>query len=191
MKAFTLVEMMVVVIIILILTGATALMLANGSDSAQVRRDGTACVAFLRNMWDVSKAHSEPIVLIPNFEEGTLSYIEPKSGVQAKAHFFSKAKVLGILVNDRLIHSQSEDVAPVEETEDEQVDSVANGIYLSEGRGLSRVGIVLGVPKEESFKLMTLSRLNLITGRSEIIDLEPEQWFEMLDEAEAQSEAPL
>lgn len=185
-RAFTLVEIMVVVVIILVMTGATALMLANSSDGVRLRRDTTSAVAFLRNMWDLSKASSEPIVLIPDFETGALSYIEPKSGIQEKAHFSSKARVVGILVNDRLFHKDTEQPEPPPESEEgEGDDRLFSGIYLSEGRGLTRVGIIMAVMDDDEYELMNMATLNLINGRSQLLDLDPDAFFEMIDASDS------
>ncbi len=193
-EGFTLVEMMVVVVIILVLTGATALMFANSSDSVRLRRDSTSCVAFLRNMWDSSKASGEPIVLIPDFESGQLSYLEPRSGITEKANFVSKARVLAIVVNDRLIHANSEQ-PDIPADQDDIEDPILSGVYLSEGRGLSRVGVVLGIPVskelEDGYKWITLARINLITGRSELLDLEPEEFDDMMNAADELAEERL
>lgn len=179
---FTLIEMMVVVVIMMVMMGTVTLFLANSRQSVRMRKDSSMVLAYLRNLWDYSKASGEPIVLSPDFENGGLTYYDPRSGTTKAADFSSKARVLAILINDRLLTATSEEFSgPVDGGRDEDAPTYEpSGIYLSEGRGLTKVGIVIGVLEQDEPSMITLATLNLITGHGRIVDLEPGDYDDMI-----------
>ena len=182
-RAFTLLEMMAVVMIMLILLGVAGLTFANARPSVKVKKDAAQMVAFLRNMWDHTKATGAPLVLSPNYETGELSYTDPRIAKTSRAKFSSDAKIIGIKLNDRLYTAASYDLVPEEEsgTMDE---SGRFALYVSEGRGLTQVGVLFGIPREEHYDYLTFCSLNLITGRGTILSLNEDDLQELLHAAE-------
>jgi len=170
-----LLEMMAVVVIIAIMLGSLLVALGNSRPSVKVKKDSAQMVAFLRNMWDQSKASGSPLVLLPNYEDGSLSYRDPRLGREKKAEFTSKGKILAIVVNDRVYNADSRfetgELDPAE----------ANAVYISEGRGLTRIGVVFGVPKDDvSYDFLVLASLNLINGRGAVVDLDETEYQDLL-----------
>lgn len=189
-RAFTLLEMVAVVTVIMVLMGVLGLTFANARPTVRVKRDASQMVAFLRNMWDHTKTTGTPLVLTPDFESGGMSYMDPRLGKHTKARFSSKAKVIGVKINDRLYSIASRDL--VEEEEAELEDPFNNAIYLSEGRGLTRIAVLFGIPnKEEGYDHLTLCSLNLITGKGHITRLTQDEVaaiFEAAEEARYEAE---
>ena len=168
MRAFTLMELIAVVIIVLVMMGTTALTLYNSSQSVRLRKDASQTIAFMRNMWDRSRTSGSALILWPDFASGELSYTEPRTGKREKASFSSKAKVVAVKINDR-VHSASSGYEPVEEEGEFYQEEM---LYLSEGRGLTQLAVVFGVPKDEAFpeagfKHLAMASINLITGRGQ------------------------
>ena len=62
-KAFTLLELIAVVVIIMVLMAGIAVNFANSRPGVQVKTDASNMIAFLRNMWDYTKASGTPLVL--------------------------------------------------------------------------------------------------------------------------------
>lgn len=182
-RGFTLLEMMAVVVIISIMTGVLLVALGNSRPSVQVKKDASQMVAFLRNMWDQSKASGSPLVLLPNYEDGGMRYRDPRLGREKKATFSSKAKVLAVVINDRVYNGDSR----FESSDIDQAE--ANAVFISEGRGLTRIGVVLGVAKDEtSYDFLVLASLNLINGRGDIVDLDEADYQDLL--TRVSTEAP-
>lgn len=173
--AFTMLEMMAVVMIIMVLTASVTLVLFNSSDSVKVRKDAAQMVAFMRNMWDRTRTTGSPLILSPDFEGGDLYYTEPRSGHTRKASLSSEAQVVAIVLNDRVYSAGSG--FSMEESYDENGDPVVdNGIYISEGRGLTRIGVAFAVVLEDGgYELAKYSALNLINGKGEVFDLTEEE----------------
>lgn len=187
-RGFTLLEMMVVVILIAIMTGAVAVGFLGNRSSMKVKRDAASMVSFMRNMWDRTKTTGTPLILAPDFENGSLAYIDPRDGVAEVAKFTSDAYVLAIKLNDRLYSEASVD-QPIGDGlyADEFFDT---SIYLGEGRGLSLVAVIFGVPRDEEnlaegFDDLTMCELNLITGKGKITELEEADLHDIFDEAAA------
>lgn len=184
LKGFTLIEMMAVTLLIMILAGVVGLSFMNSRDGVKFRKDGAQCLTFLRLMWDFSKTSNAPLVLQSEREGGLLAFVDPRTGTREHVRLESTARVLGALLNDRF-HSL------VQVTEGEE-DSEGGGssAYLSEGRGLTTLALLLGLPAEEEgvFKAGILVRLNLITGKGKIEDLDPQQLQTLLDEEQASQE---
>ncbi len=191
-RAFTLIEMMVVVILILILLAVASLTFFNSTDGVRIKRDAGQTIAFLRNMWDYTKTSASALILEPDFENGTLSYVDPRDGKRGKAEFDSDAKVLAIKLNDRLYNLYSsfapnDDAGEEEFYDEDEYDSGSNVLYLSEGRGLSRITVIFGIPEEEdddtvTYTYLTACSLNLITGKGTILELEPEQLSQLMED---------
>lgn len=174
-KAFTLLEMMVVVVIMVVMMGAVAVALGNSRPSVKVKRDAGTMVSFLRNMWDQSKATGTPLVFLPNFEDGSLRYRDPRLGQEKKATFTSDAKILAIVVNDRVLNGDSRIV------DDYEDPANANAVYISESRGLTRIGVVFGILQDDdSYDFLTFASINLINGRGQILPLEEEEYQDLL-----------
>ena len=185
---FSLLEMMAVVVIILTLTGVTVLTFANARPAVKVKKDASQMIAFLRNMWDLSKAGGSSLILTPDFETGKLSYTDPRSGVTVSARFSSKARVLGIKLNDRMYSSRTRDLEDDLEAEpvpEEGGDPFRDSLYISEGRGLTRIEVVFGIPKgedpQEGYELLTLASFNLITGKGQVKWLDEEELASLLE----------
>jgi type II secretory pathway pseudopilin PulG len=188
--AFSLLEMMVVITLILLLTAVTSLSFANARQSVKLRKDVNQCLAFLRNMWDYSKASGTPLILIPDYGESTIKYIDPRSQVTQTGRFSSKAHVLAVVLNDRAYNQATTDFVTDEDEADEGTPDESNAIFISEGRGLTSVAVVLGLPTEdESYELVTMARLNLITGKGEITELGEEQWLGLMEPQEEEQDA--
>ncbi len=186
-RGFTLLEMIAVIMLILLLTAATAITLANSRSSVKVKKDASAMIAFLRNMWDQTRVSGSSLVLEPDFEKGGLTYIDPRSGQRKEAELDSGAHILGIKLNDRLYNAYSHlGRIPTNAEEEVDYDPEADVIYVSEGRGLVRVGIVMGVPvdKEDAsagFEHMVVCMLNLVNGKGKIEWLEEDQVRDIMD----------
>ncbi len=187
-RAFTLLEMVAVVVVILMLMGLLGLTFANARPTVRVKRDASQTVAFLRNMWDHTKTTGTPLVLTPDFETGEMSYMDPRLGKHTKAKFSSKARVLGVKINDRL-HSIASQNPEYYEDEEPSEDPFRNAVYLSEGRGLTLIAVLFGVPnKEEGYDHLTLCSLNLITGKGRIEHLTEEEVAAIFEAAEEASD---
>ena len=199
-RAFTLIELMMVVVIIMVMMGLTALTFSASRPAVKVKRDASRMVAFMRNMWDHTRTTSAPLILIPDFETGALSYEDPRTGKTAAANFASKAHIIGIKINDRLYSAASMPPPPEEQDGDEAViedemydDGGYDGsIFLSEGRGLTSLAVIFGVPKDkkdktEGYEHLTMCTLNLITGKGEIRLLDEEELNSLLAEAEEEA----
>lgn len=182
-RAFTLFELMAVVVLILIMLGMTVLTFANSRPSIKVRRDASQMVAFLRNMWDLSKATGTDLVLEPDFESGKLAYLNPRGGQRYEAKLAAESRVIGIKLNDRLYSRAS-----LERDIDGET-GLAEGIHVGEGRGLAYISVLFGIPDEDSsdlstYKFLTQCSLNLITGRGEVLDLTAEEFQALVNTAE-------
>lgn len=198
---FTLLEMAVVVLLIGILSGIGYLTFANGREGVKMRRDANQCLAFFRTMWDYSKTASAPVMLTPDFENGLIGYVDPRTGVTGESKLESKARILAIILNDRVYtqHTMMEEVMESDEPlpEDaENPEGMVFTIHLSEGRGLTELGIVLGLPSEEDEMRvddLMFARLNLINGRGQVDFLSDEESMMFQDElaaAELEGEMP-
>ena len=174
-RAFTLLEMMAVVVIMAVMLGAVAVALGNSRPSVKVKRDGATMVAFLRNMWDQSKASGTPLVFLPNYEDGSLRYRDPRLGQEKKAKFTSDAKILAVVINDRVLNGDSRI-----ESDYEDGDS-ANAVYISESRGITRIGVVFGiVTEDDSYDFLTFASINLFNGKGQLLQLEEEEYQDLL-----------
>lgn len=174
-KGFTLLEMMAVVVIMAVMLGVIAVALGNSRPSVKVKKDSSQMIAFLRNMWDQTKASGTPLVFIPNYEKGSLRYRDPRAGVEKKATFESGAKILAVVINDRIYSGDSQPVG------DDLDSGEANAIYISEGRGLTRIGVVIGIlDDEDTYDLLTYASLNLINGRGSVMPLEEDEYQDLL-----------
>lgn len=180
---FTLIEMMAVVIIILVMLGVTAITFANSRPSVRVKRDAAHTVSFMRNMWDRTKAESTTLILEPNFEDGSLAYTNPDSGIKTKADFDSGAHVIGIKLNDRLYSAGSTDYVAEDNGYSDGYED--NSIYISEGRGLTRMAVVFGVPTDEdddqAYEHLYMCSLNLITGKGHIVQLTMDELSQLVE----------
>jgi len=190
-SGFTLMEMMAVVVLIMIMLAVVGLTFANSRESVKVRRDANQCLAFLRNMWDLAKTSSAPVALLPDYRNGKLRYLDPRSGSKETLRFDSEAHVLAIVLNDR-VFTQTQMQEAKDQSDPE--DILAGAIYIAEGRGLTRLGILLGVPvKSEETEQLTekvqwpsFASLNLITGKGKIVDLDDEKVQEIMQLQEEQ-----
>ena len=175
-KAFTLLEMLAVVTIILVMLGLAALAFSQSRPAVKVKDDAARMVSFLRNMWDLTRATSAPLILQPNYEEGSFSYSDPRTGLRQQARFTSDARVIGVLLNDRyyseetLTPSEESGYVPFESFDEE----LENALHISEGRGLSRIGVVFAIVDEDEHSMdhITLSALNLVTGKGIVVRLD-------------------
>jgi len=189
-RAFSLIEMMAVVMIILLITAMVGLTFANSRPSVEIKRDAAKTVAFLRNMWDRARASAGALILEPDFEEGTLSYVEPRSGQLHKAEFDSGAHVVGIRLNDKVYNSYS-NLRRMPRPEDEEIeyDPEADVLFISENRGLVRVTVIFAKPIYEDgddeliigYEYVMACTLNLINGKSRIERLEDGRLAEILE----------
>ncbi len=182
-RGFSLLELMAVVVIILIMLGMTVLTFANSRPSIKVRRDASQMIAFLRNMWDLSKATGSELVLEPNFETGKLSYLNPRGAQRLDAKLAAENRVIGIKLNDRLYSRAS-----LERNIDGET-GLPESIHVGEGRGLASISVLFGVPGEEpgdlaTYKYLTECTLNLITGKGEVLDLTPEELQTLINTSE-------
>jgi len=187
-RGFTLLELMAVVMIILIMIGALGLTLARSQPAVRVKKDASQAVAFLRNMWDRTKAVGAPLVLNPDYEKGALSYTDPRTGREDKAKFSRGVKLLAIKINDRVFSQTS--MVPVED-ETYQYGDIDDTLYISEGRGLTTISIVFGIPREEETVHITAATLNLITGKGLIEPLSQEDLGDILAAADADAAAQM
>lgn len=169
-RGFTLLEMMAVVLIIAVMVAGTSLMVANAQPSVKVRKDAGAMVAFLRNMWDRSRATGSALILYPDFNRGTLSYQDPLTGLVSQASFDSEARVLAVRINDRFYTANSFYV-------DENGVPVDSALYISEGRGLTRIAVLFAIPSDDgnTLKYVHLCSLNLITGQGGVMAIGDDQ----------------
>lgn len=206
-KAFTLMEMVAVVIIVMILVSITAVAFGNARPSVRVKNDAAQMVSFLRNMWDRTRATGAPLILNPDYEKGKLSYFDPREAKEFFAEFESGARIIGIRLNDRF-YTRDTYIPPVTReldadgkpmaTSDEPYygdEDVGDTLYISEGRGLTYVGVVFALYKEEDdpsqLEHITMATINLITGRGDINQLEQEDLDDlMLRAGEGMSDAP-
>ncbi len=181
-RGFSLLELMAVVVIILIMMGALALTLARSRPAARVKKDAAQSVAFLRNMWDRTKATGAPLVLNPDYEKGALAYIEPRSGREESASFSRGVKLLAFRINDRTYSMASQTSSEDEYAEYGRVFD--DSLYISEGRGLTTISMVLGIPRDDEVDPIMAASLNLITGKGQIEDLSQEDLGDILAAAE-------
>ena len=197
---FTLLEMMAVVVLIMVMLAMTGLYFANSQTSVQIRADANNLVAFMRNMWDRTKATGEPLILEPDFESGKMSYSDPRSGLWRTAKFRSEAKVLAIILNDRVHTSETSfrydyDDYPAD-GEDGEENVVGGSLFLSEARGLARISIVIGILRDdveegfsgEDYETLMMATLNLINGRGSVEDLESMMLDDLKDKAMTQQD---
>lgn len=187
-RGFTLLEMMVVVVIIAVMSGAIIIGFMGNRSSMKVKRDAGQMVSFLRNMWDRSKTTGTALVLAPDFQNGSLAYIDPRDGVSEVAKFSSDAYIIAIKLNDRLYSQASMDLVINNGSSDDALFDTS--LYLGEGRGLSLVAVIFGVPLneenlDEGFEDITMCELNLITGKGKITYLEETDLLDIFDEAAA------
>lgn len=182
LRAFTLLELMAVVILILIMLGMAALTFANSRPSIKIRRDAGQTVAFLRNMWDLSKSTGSELVLEPNFATGRLSYQNPRGGQRYDARLAPETHVIAIKLNDRLYSRASL------ERDENGEPTTSEGIHVGEGRGLAYISVLFGLPGEDkedlaAYTYLTQCTLNLITGKGEVLNLTSDEFKELVDEA--------
>lgn len=186
-KGFSLLELMAVVIIILIMLAAMAVTFGNSRPSIKVKRDASQMVSFLRNMWDLTKATGAPLVLQPDYEQGTLAYTSPREGFSREAEFESDSRLIAFKLNDRLFSQASMDHAIEDESYNEAFFDT--GIYLSEGRGLAEISVIFGVAEDQDtpfdeYEYITMCTLNLITGKGRIDNLDVQALEDLFVEAE-------
>jgi prepilin-type N-terminal cleavage/methylation domain-containing protein len=172
-KGFTLVEILAVVFIIAVLLGVTVITFSRSQPSVRVKRDAVSMVSFLRNMWDHSRATGSPLILLPNYEDGTFSYVDPRTNKQEFAEFTSGARVIGILLNDRYYSETAY------QPEDMDLGLGNEPLYLSEGRGLVQLAIVFALVEENRYEHITRSSLNLVTGKGKVEKLTRRELDEM------------
>ncbi len=179
-EGFSLLEMMAVVIIILCLLGLTAITFSRAQPGTQIKTDAANTISFLRNMWDLVKAGGSSLVLQPDYESGRFFYIDPRTGVQSEAEFTSDAVVIGVRINDRIYNQGS--FTPPGDNEEEYGDSLegVNNLYLSEGRGLTRVGLIFAIPEKDQLTHITMASLNLITGKGKIKSMDEEELQQLI-----------
>ena len=199
-KAFTLLEMIAVVIIVLTLGAITAVGFGNSRPSVRVKSDAAKMVSFLRNMWDRTKVSGAPLILNPDYESGKLSYFDPREGREFYADFSSDAVIVGIRINDRF-YTRSTYVPPINPVIDENGDELpmedpaffgdqelGDTLYISEGRGLTYVGVAFAIKKggegNQELEHITMATLNLITGRGTVEKLKPEELDDLMVHAE-------
>lgn len=193
---FSLLEMMAVVLIMSIMLGMIGISFANSRPSVRITTDANNLIAFTRNMWDRTKATGAPLILEPDFADtGSLSYSDPRTGTWKRAKFKSDARVLAIILNERVHTAETayryEQNAIEQGLEDEEGNPLGNALYLSEARGLSRISILIGVPEDpdapmeaqNSFDFLKLATLNLINGRGRVDDIEFDDYQQLLNKA--------
>lgn len=178
-KGFTLLEMMAVVMITLVLLGMSAIAFSRSRPAAQIKTDAANSISFLRNTWDLVKTTGSPLILQPDYEKGRFSYTDPRTGMHAQAEFTSDAMVVGIRLNDRIYNADSY-VPPSEDDEYGDSWEGMNNLYLSEGRGLSKVALIFAIPEDGKLTYITMATLNLITGKGKITYLEEEELNELM-----------
>jgi len=190
-KAFTLVELMAVVAIILILLGGASVIFMNGRDSVKIRSDANHLVSFMKSMLDYTKATGVPLVIQFNPDNNAFSYVDPRNGETREAKLTSKAKILAIKLNERLFTPET--LLSIKEEEQGEEDVIGEessaSVYISEGRGLITMSMLLAIQDEDEGNLTfaTLAQLNLISGKGKILQLKPEEvqaFFEDAEEAE-------
>lgn len=190
---FTLLEMIVVTLLILIMAGMVSLTFANARPSVKLRRDAAQSLAFLRNTWDFVKASSSQLVLAPDWKEGVLEYFDPRTQTRQACRFRSKAHILAIILNDRVYNAQSMPQSEEVPEEGEPSGTEDGSLYIEEGRGLTELAIVFGIPDDDAedvtaYKWITLAKLNLITGRGQIQELTTEDYDALAGQAETEEE---
>lgn len=172
-KAFSLLELMAVVVIILLLTAATALTLANSQPSVKMKRDAGKMVSFLRNMWDLTKTSGSPLVLKPNFEKGKFSFEDPRTGKSKAADL--DGTILAIKLNDRVFSAAAAQEAAPDREETAWDEEYGEAIYLSEGRGITTISVLMAMRDGEKITSPTICTLNLVTGKGKVTLLDEEQ----------------
>ena len=199
-NAFTLVELMAVVAIILILLGGAAVVFMNGRESIKVRSDANHLISFMKSMLDYTKATGVPLVIQFDSEDRSFQYVDPRNQIKKKAKLESKARVLAVKLNERLFHPEnlmdngvlaanSESyVTPPDASAPDGFGNSETTIYVSEGRGLITMAMLLAVQDEdENITDAILTRLNLISGKGEIFMLNPSEVQQFFEEAEQSS----
>ena len=189
---FTLIEIMVVVLIISIMVGIAMVTFARSRPTVRIRNDAAQTLSFIRNMWDRTRATGAPLILSPNYEDGSLSYVDPRFGKEEKAQFSKGTVVVGILVNDRFHNADSASALPPVQDgaegggEGERLEeyAYADVIYISEGRGLTRVAVVFAILADEGaaepYTDIHVASLNLITGKGRIGEITAEELSELM-----------
>ncbi len=194
-KGFTLIEIMAVVMIISIMVGIAMVTFSRSRPSVKVRNDAAQTLSFLRNMWDRTRATGAPLILKPDYENGSISYIDMRSNREEWAQFSKDTMVIGILINDRFYNADS--ALPLPDSKDGeggQLDEFANSdvIYISEGRALTRVGVVFGIAGDkdsgETWEHLHMSSLNLITGKGHVGEITLEELESLMHEVHYQNE---
>ena len=200
-QAFTLIELMAVIVIILIMLGGATVMFMNGRQSVKIRSDANHLVSFMRSMLDYTKATGVPLVIQFDSKDESFSYVDPRTREIKKAKLESKAKVMAIKLNERLytpenlsseVESQDGETNPDEYSAELSFDSSfedeETSVYVSEGRGLINMSMLLAVRAEDGeITDAILSRLNLISGKGGIFLLKPEEVQQFFDQAEEES----
>ncbi|PIE90075.1 MAG: hypothetical protein CR997_08085 [Acidobacteria bacterium] len=183
--AFTLVELMAVVAIILILLGGASVVFMNGRESIQVRNDANHLISFMRSMLDYTKATGVPLVIEFDTKKKSFSYLDPRLSEKRTAELESSAKVLAIKLNERLLTPERLATANAED-ESSYDDESTESVYISEGRGLITMSMLLAVYNEEKEEVETafLSELNLISGRGRVLKLKTEEVQAFFQESE-------
>ncbi len=178
-RAFTLFEMLAVVAIIMVMIGLTALTFARSRPSVKVKNDAAQMVSFLRNMWDRTKTSGAPLMLNPDYEKGRLSYSDPRTGTVKRAKLSTDVRVIGILLNDRYYNTDSH-LADEEEEDYAPIDGdYTDALFISEGRGLTRIAVAFAILKDEEPTDITMAVLNLITGKGTVQPLDSDQLAEL------------
>jgi len=172
-KAFSLLELMAVVVIIMLLTAATALTLANSQPSVKMKRDAAQMVSFLRNMWDISKTSGSPLVLKPNFEKGKFSFEDPRTGKSKAAEL--DGTILAIKLNDRVYSAAAAHESAPDRAETAWDDEYGEAIYISEGRGITTIAVLMAMRDGEKITSPTICSLNLVTGKGKVTLLDEEE----------------
>ena len=202
-NAFTLMEMIAVVIIVMMLAAITAVGFGNSRPSVQVKNDAAKMVSFLRNMWDRTKVSGAPLILNPDYENGKLSYFDPREGREFFADFSSDAAIIGIRINDRF-YTRDSYVPPMNPMIDEDGnelpmedpaffgdEEMGDTLYISEGRGLTYVGVTFalltGDEDNPVLEHITMATLNLITGRGTVEKLEEGELDDLMVQAEQEA----
>jgi prepilin-type N-terminal cleavage/methylation domain-containing protein len=181
LKAFTLVELMAVVLIILIMLGGTSVLFLNGRESVKIRADANHLISFMRSMLDYTKATGVPLVIQFNPKDHSFSYLDPRNEEIHTVELESKARILAVKLNERLYTPETLSG----EVQSEEVDDPETTVYVSEGKGLITLSMLLAVKDEdEQVTNAMLTQLNLISGKGQIIKLNPEEVQRFFEEAE-------